>query len=586
MSKLGITEVVLRDGNQSLLATKISLEDLLPAARLLDEIGYWSIESWGGATFDVCLRHLNEDPWERLKELKKAMPKTPQQMLLRGQNLVGYKHFSDQIVSKFINKSAENGIDVFRIFDALNDIENIRFSLEQVKENNKHAQAAMAYTTSPIHNIQYWLDLAKSMEDIGIDSIAIKDMAGILKPNDAFQLISKLKEELSIPIHMQTHATTGMSTATNLKAIEAGIDNIDTSISSMSMTYGHSSTETLVSMLQDTDLSLDFDLLKLDQISQYFKKIRNKYSEFEGSLKGVDVQMLVRQVPGGMLSNLESQLKQMNLEDKLEEVIQEIPRVRKDLGYLPLVTPVSQIIGAQALSNIIDGKRYEKLSIELTKLISGYYGKIFGKVEDDLKDKARLEMEPIKTRPADDLVNDFKQLKEDLSNFCLKNSLKDASQIDENVLSFALFPYSSTDFLKIITKNFLLIYNLIMEKIRNNSLWRYWFYGQLCAKYFKENYSDLNWAIAGRNKEKLEEIKENFALEVDVLVADGDNLEALRVMAGQTKVVVIYCSSPFARYSDLLVQACVEQGTHYTDITGENHWVRTLIDKHRQTTRV
>lgn len=448
MSKLGITEVVLRDGNQSLLATRISLEDLLPAARLLDEIGYWSIESWGGATFDVCLRHLNEDPWERLKELKKAMPKTPQQMLLRGQNLVGYKHFSDQIVSKFINKSAENGIDVFRIFDALNDIENIRFSLEQVKENNKHAQAAMAYTTSPIHNIQYWLDLAKSMEDIGIDSIAIKDMAGILKPNDAFQLISKLKEELSIPIHMQTHATTGMSTATNLKAIEAGIDNIDTSISSMSMTYGHSSTETIVSMLQDTDLSIDFDLLKLDQISQYFKKIRNKYSEFEGSLKGVDVQMLVRQVPGGMLSNLESQLKQMNLEDKLEEVIQEIPRVRKDLGYLPLVTPVSQIIGAQALSNIIDGKRYEKLSIELTKLISGYYGKIFGKVEDDLKDKARLEMEPIKTRPADDLVNDFKQLKEDLSNFCLKNSLKDASQIDENVLSFALFPYSSTDFFK------------------------------------------------------------------------------------------------------------------------------------------
>ena len=302
MSNVGITEVVLRDGNQSLLATRISLEDLLPAARQLDEIGYWSIESWGGATFDVCLRHLNEDPWERLKELKKAMPKTPQQMLLRGQNLVGYKHFSDQIVSKFINKSAENGIDVFRIFDALNDIENIRFSLEQVKENNKHAQAAMAYTTSPIHNIQYWIDLAKSMEDIGIDSIAIKDMAGILKPNDAYRLISKLKEELSIPIHMQTHATTGMSTATNLKAIEAGIDNIDTSISSMSMTYGHSSTETLVSMLQDTDFSLDFDLLKLDEISQYFKNIRNKYSEFEGSLKGVDVQMLVRQVPGGMLS--------------------------------------------------------------------------------------------------------------------------------------------------------------------------------------------------------------------------------------------------------------------------------------------
>ena len=384
MSNLGITEVVLRDGNQSLLATRITLEDLIPAAEKLDEIGYWSIESWGGATFDVCLRHLNEDPWERLRELKKAMPKTKQQMLLRGQNLVGYKHFSDQMVSKFINKSAENGIDVFRIFDALNDIQNIKFSLQEVRANNKHAQAAMAYTTSPIHDLQYWIDLAKSMEDLGVDSIAIKDMAGILKPNDAYSLVSKLKQEISVPIHMQTHATTGMSAATNLKAIEAGIDNIDTSISSMSMTYGHSSTESVVSMLQNTDFSLDFDLLKLDEISQYFKKIRAKYSEFEGSLKGVDVQMLIRQVPGGMLSNLESQLKQLKLEEKLDEVIEEIPRVRKDLGYVPLVTPVSQIIGAQALSNVIDNERYQKLSIELTKLISGYYGKIFGEVDEAL----------------------------------------------------------------------------------------------------------------------------------------------------------------------------------------------------------
>ena len=327
MSNLGITEVVLRDGNQSLLATRITLEDLIPAAKKLDEIGYWSIESWGGATFDVCLRHLNEDPWERLRELKKAMPKTKQQMLLRGQNLVGYKHFSDQMVSKFINKSAENGIDVFRIFDALNDIQNIKFSLQEVRANNKHAQAAMAYTTSPIHDLQYWIDLAKSMEDLGVDSIAIKDMAGILKPNDAYSLVSKLKQEISVPIHMQTHATTGMSAATNLKAIEAGIDNIDTSISSMSMTYGHSSTESVVSMLQNTDFYLNFDLLKLDEISQYFKKIRAKYSEFEGSLKGVDVQMLIRQVPGGMLSNLESQLKQLKLEEKLDEVIEEIPRV-------------------------------------------------------------------------------------------------------------------------------------------------------------------------------------------------------------------------------------------------------------------
>ena len=398
MSNLGITEVVLRDGNQSLLATRITLEDLIPAAKKLDEIGYWSIESWGGATFDVCLRHLNEDPWERLRELKKAMPKTKQQMLLRGQNLVGYKHFSDQMVSKFINKSAENGIDVFRIFDALNDIQNIKFSLQEVRANSKHAQAAMAYTTSPIHDLQYWIDLAKSMEDLGVDSIAIKDMAGILKPNDAYSLVSKLKQEISVPIHMQTHATTGMSAATNLKAIEAGIDNIDTSISSMSMTYGHSSTESVVSMLQNTDFSLDFDLLKLDEISQYFKKIRAKYSEFEGSLKGVDVQMLIRQVPGGMLSNLESQLKQLKLEEKLDEVIEEIPRVRKDLGYVPLVTPVSQIIGAQALSNVIDNERYQKLSIELTKLISGYYGKIFGEVDEALIEKAKLEMNPIHDR--------------------------------------------------------------------------------------------------------------------------------------------------------------------------------------------
>lgn len=448
MSNLGITEVVLRDGNQSLLSTRVTLEDLLPAAKKLDDIGYWSIESWGGATFDVCLRHLNEDPWERLRELKKAMPKTPQQMLLRGQNLVGYRHFSDEIVSRFINKAAENGIDVFRIFDALNDIENIRFSLRQVKQNNKHAQAAMAYTTSPIHDMDYWIDLAKGMEDIGIDSLAIKDMAGILKPNDAFSLVSKLKQEISVPIHMQTHATTGMSTATNLKAIEAGIDNIDTSISSMSMTYGHSSTETIVSMLEESEHSVDFDLLKLDQISKYFKNIRAKYKKFEGSLKGVDVQMLVRQVPGGMLSNLESQLKELNLEKRLEEVIEEIPRVRKDLGFLPLVTPVSQIVGAQALANVIEGERYKKLSIEITKLISGFYGKIFGEVDNNLKEKAKLEMEPIETRPADILSDDFFSLKKDLKNFCLKNAIEDISEIEENILSFTIFPYSSSDYFK------------------------------------------------------------------------------------------------------------------------------------------
>jgi|TARA_B100001094_G_scaffold142425_1_gene138014 oxaloacetate decarboxylase alpha subunit len=449
MKKVGITEVVLRDGNQSLISTRLTIEDILPIAKAIDDIGFWSIESWGGATFDVCLRHLNEDPWERLRKLKKAMPKTPQQMLLRGQNLVGYKHFSDQVVSKFINKAAENGIDVFRVFDALNDIENIRFSINEIKQNKKHAQAAMAYTISPIHDLNYWVDLAKKMEDLGADSIAIKDMAGILKPYVAYDLVKQLKKNISVPIHMQTHATTGMSGATNLKAIEAGIDNIDTSISSVSMTYGHSATETMVSMLEDTNHKTSLNLLKLDSISEHFKKLRHKYSEFEGSLKGVDVQMLIRQVPGGMLSNLETQLKQLNQEENINNVINEIPQVRKDLGYVPLVTPVSQIIGAQALANIVDGERYKNLSMEMVNLISGRYGNIFGDVDEELKRLANERIEPIFSRPADLIEDDFNKLKNDLCNFCSQNSLSDLSKSEENVLSFALFPYSSSDFFKI-----------------------------------------------------------------------------------------------------------------------------------------
>lgn len=448
MKKVGITEVVLRDGNQSLISTRLTIEDILPIAKAIDDVGFWSIESWGGATFDVCLRHLNEDPWERLRELKKAMPKTPQQMLLRGQNLVGYKHFSDQVVSKFINKAAENGIDIFRVFDALNDIENIRFSINEIKQNKKHAQAAMAYTISPIHDLYYWVDLAKKMEDLGADSIAIKDMAGILKPYVAYDLVTQLKKNISVPIHMQTHATTGLSGATNLKAIEAGIDNIDTSISSMSMTYGHSATETMVSMLEDTNHETNLNLLKLDSISEHFKKLRHKYSEFEGSMKGVDVQMLIRQVPGGMLSNLETQLKQLNQEENINNVINEIPRVRKDLGYVPLVTPVSQIIGAQALANIVDGERYKNLSMEMVNLISGRYGNIFGDVDDELKSLANERIEPIFSRPADLIEDDFDKLKNDLCNFCSQNSLSDLSKSEENVLSFALFPYSSSDFFK------------------------------------------------------------------------------------------------------------------------------------------
>ena len=446
--KLGITEVVLRDGNQSLLATRIKIEDLLPIAHALDQIGYWSIESWGGATFDACLRYLKEDPWERLRLFKKEMPNTRQQMLLRGQNLLGYKHFPDSVVSKFINKSSENGIDVFRIFDALNDINNLEFSIKQVKENSKHAQAAMAYTVSPVHEINYWLDLAKRLEDLGVDSIAIKDMSGILKPYVAFEMISRLKETISVPIHMQTHATAGLSTATNLKAIEAGIDNIDTSISSMSLTYGHSPTESIVSSLEETGRNTELDLSELQKIADYFKKVRSKYSEFEGSLKGVDTQMLSSQVPGGMLSNLESQLKELNKIDLFQDVLNEIPKVRKDLGYPPLVTPVSQIVGAQAMANVSENCAYKTLSKETINLVTGHYGKLPGRINEELIELAQKEQEVISSRPADYIEDDYKDRKEDLKNFCTKNNLKDFSENEEYLLSFIQFPYSTTDFLK------------------------------------------------------------------------------------------------------------------------------------------
>ena len=446
--KLGITEVVLRDGNQSLLATRIKIEDLLPIANALDQIGYWSIESWGGATFDACLRYLNEDPWERLRLFKEAMPNTKQQMLLRGQNLLGYKHFPDSVVEKFINRSSENGIDVFRIFDALNDVNNLEFSIKQVKENSKHAQAAMAYTVSPVHKIEYWLDLAKKFEDLGVDSIAIKDMSGILKPYVAFEMISQLKEIISVPIHMQTHATAGLSTATNLKAVEAGIDNVDTSISSMSLTYGHSPTESIVSSFEDSERATGLDLLKLQKVADYFKKVRVKYSEFEGSLKGVDTQMLSSQVPGGMLSNLESQLKELNKINLFEDVIKEIPKVRKDLGFPPLVTPVSQIVGAQAMMNVSEKKPYNNLSKETINLATGHYGKLPGRINDELLELVEKNQETISVRPADLIEDDIEERKEDLKNFCVQNNLKDYSKNEEYLLCFIQFPYSTTDYLK------------------------------------------------------------------------------------------------------------------------------------------
>ena len=445
--RVGITEVVLRDGNQSLLSTRLKLEDIIPIASKLDDIGYSSIESWGGAVFDSCVRYLDEDPWERLRELKKAMPKTKQQMLLRGQNLVGYKHYSDEIVSKFIERSIDNGIDIFRIFDALNDLRNIKHSVEIVKKNGKHAQGTIAYTISPVHTIETWVDLAKEIEDLNCNSLCIKDMSGILSPEFAFNLISQLKKEISIPIHLHTHATTGMSNLTNMRAVEAGIDNIDTSISSMSMGYGHSATETMIYLLKEKNIDVDIELNDLLKISEYFKSIRYKYKEFEGSMKGVDLQMLINQVPGGMLSNLETQLKNLGKDELLEDVVSEIYEVRKDVGFVPLVTPASQIIGAQALSNILN-ERYETLSIEIIDLILGYYGKLPGVINTNLFEKALKQKNNITNRPADLLLEKFEDFRENLKQYCKKLKIKDLSSIEENILTFILIPYGSEKIFK------------------------------------------------------------------------------------------------------------------------------------------
>ena len=440
--KIGLTEVVLRDGNQSLLSTRLKIDDLLPIASKLDQIGYSSIESWGGAVFDSCVRYLNEDPWERLREFKKAMPNTKQQMLLRGQNLVGYRHYSDEIVSKFIEKSGENGVDIFRIFDALNDLRNIKHSVNVVKEIGKHAQGTLAYTISPVHTLDNWVDLSKKIEDLGCDSLCIKDMSGILSPEYAFELISNLKNTLNIPIHLHTHATTGMSNLTNMRAVEAGVDNIDTSISSMSMGYGHSATETMVYLLNEKGLDLNIDLNELIPISNYFKNVREKYNEFEGSMRGVDMQMLINQVPGGMLSNLETQLKGLGKEELMNKVVEEIYEVRKDLGYVPLVTPASQIIGAQALSNIVNDK-YETLSLEIIDLVLGYYGKLPGDLDKNLLSKASENKKAITSRPADLINETFEDFRDDLRSFCEKLEIKDLSNIDEQVLTFILIPYGS-----------------------------------------------------------------------------------------------------------------------------------------------
>ena len=448
-NKVGITEVVLRDGIQSLLATRVPLRDLVPIIPVLDKIGYWSMETWGGATYDACIRYLNEDPWERLRTFEALMPNTPQQMLIRGQNLVGYKHYSKNVISSFLEKSSENGIEIFRTFDALNDFENIEFTIKEVKRIGKHAQGTIAYTTSPVHDMSTWLDLGKKIEDSGADSLAIKDMAGLLRPFDAFDLVSNLKQSLSIPIHMQTHATTGMSAATNMKAIEAGIDNIDTSISSLSMTYGHSATETMNAIFEGHEREINLDMDALEESSDYFKNIREKYSEFEGDMKGVDTTMLVKQVPGGMISSLETQLKSNKQEDKIDLVKNEIPKVRQDFGYPPLVTPASQIVGAQALLNVIDGHRYKNLSNESINLIKGNYGKLPGKIKEDLKKRVDSFDEVGDPLDPEELQNMKKELKE----LCAENSLPDLSENEEMLLTYVMFPNIALRFFKNLNFN-------------------------------------------------------------------------------------------------------------------------------------
>ena len=410
----------------------------------LDKVGYWSLETWGGATYDSCIRYLNEDPWERLRTFNSLLKNTPQQMLIRGQNLVGYKHYSNEVVSRFLEKSAENGIEIFRTFDALNDFDNIEFSIKEVKRIGKHAQGTIAYTTSPVHNLDTWLDLAKKIEDSGADSLAIKDMAGLLRPFDAYDLVSSLKENLSIPIHMQTHATTGMSTATNMKAIEAGIDNIDTSISSLSMTYGHTATETMLAIFEGQDREINLDLDSLEEVSNFFKEIREKYSEFEGSLKGVDSTMLVKQVPGGMLSNLESQLRANKQEDKIDLVKDEIPKVREDFGFPPLVTPASQIVGAQALLNVMSSRRYENLSNESLNLILGKYGKLPGDIQTDLLKKAQS----IGIEEADLDEDEIEKMSKELKELCANNGLPDLSENIEMLLTYIMFPNIALSFFK------------------------------------------------------------------------------------------------------------------------------------------
>jgi len=446
---LGITELVLRDAHQSLFATRLRIEDMLPICSQLDDMGYWSLEVWGGATFDSCIRFLGEDPWERLRKLKAALPKTRTQMLFRSQNILGYRHYADDVVEKFVERSAVNGMDVFRIFDAMNDIRNMECAIKATLPTGKHAQGCLSYTLSPVHDLAYWLDLAKKIEDLGAHSICIKDMAGLLKPYTAEELISRLKETVSLPIALHAHATTGLSTATITKAAEAGVDMVDAAVSSMSHTTGHSATESVVSIMEGTDRDTGLDLGKLEEIAAYFRPVRKKYAKFEGTLKGVDSRILLAQVPGGMLSNMENQLREQNALNRMDEVLEEIPRVREDLGFIALVTPTSQIVGTQAVLNVLMGERYKTISKETQGVLRGEYGATPAPVNAELQARVLEEDEtPMTCRPADHLEPEVDRLTIELEKLAEEKNIKLAKDVIDDVLTYALFPQVGLKFLE------------------------------------------------------------------------------------------------------------------------------------------
>lgn len=437
--KIYITDTILRDAHQSLLATRLRTEDMLPICDKLDKVGYWSLEVWGGATFDVCIRFLKEDPWERLRKLRQALPNTRLQMLLRGQNLLGYRHYSDDVVQAFVAKAAENGIDVFRIFDAMNDVRNLQAAIEAVNKAGKHAQGTISYTTSPVHTIESYVEQARSMAEMGVQSIAIKDMAGLLTPFVTGELVKALKEAVMLPVFIHSHDTAGLSTMCQLKAIENGADHIDTAISSMAWGTSHPATESMIAALRGTPYDTGLDLALVQQIGMYFYEVRKKYHQFESPFTGVDTRVQVNQVPGGMISNLANQMREQGAVNRINELFDEIPRVRKDLGYPPLVTPTSQIVGTQALFNVLSGERYKTITNEVKLYLQGRYGKAPGEVNEELRFQAIGNSFVINTRPAD-------SLKPEMAN--LTAEIGALAQSEEDVLTYAMFPDIGRKFLE------------------------------------------------------------------------------------------------------------------------------------------